>query len=361
MEYDPYNEQPSRTGVPSWVWVVGVSVVFLLCCVGGLVGSFFYLEQNSEALFGDLGATFEAAFPTAVVPTGSPTPVQAQALATPTTASTQALATPTTASTQVKATPDIVGTALAEFGFPASTDVEALMATAMAVIPADSETADMLATAQALLTAVPSGQSPAATPRPTLAAYDPYVETFDREGGWDVGRATADDGTTLRAEAYVEEGVLDFIVYDRKSVFWSTSKSRLGNGIYEIEVTAVDGPLDNGFGLLFLGDDETGDYYMFEISSDGYVWIGFYGGAGETIIPLVNDGWFRHDAVRQGLNQTNVLRVEVKSGAFRFLLNGQLVGQMRDFKLNEGDVGVFVETFDEGGVRVRFDNLRYTP
>jgi hypothetical protein len=337
--YDPFEEQnqtPS-TGVQSWVWVVGISVVVLVCCIGGLVGSFLYLNQNSEELFGDLGATVEAAFPTAVVPTGSPTAVQARPLATP----------------------DAVATAVSAFqSGPDTTGVDGLMATAMAILPAGSQEGNILLTAEAMLTTVPPVK--AATPQPTLTGYDPYVDEFNSEGNWDLGQATADDGS-LRAEAYIEEGVLDFTVQETQTIFWSTSKNRLGNGTYEIEMTAVSGPENNGFGLLFLGDDETADYYMFEISSDGYVWIGFYGQAGEVVTPLVGNGWVASSAVNQGLNQTNRLRVEVDSSSFVFFVNDTEVGKIRDFKLLEGDVGVFVETFDEGDVRVQFDNLRYTP
>ncbi|MBK8431176.1 MAG: hypothetical protein IPL28_07725 [Chloroflexi bacterium] len=341
MSYDPLQEenQASRSGIPSWVWVVGISAVVLICCVGGLIGTFVYLNQNADELFGDVGATLEAAFPTAVVPTGTPTAVAAQPLATP----------------------DIVATAMASFEESPETETEmdGLMATAMALFPAGSNEGDMLATAQAMLTAVPP-KVDAPTPQPTLTGYDPYVEEFDRDGEWDLGEATADDGA-LEAEAYITGGVLDFTVQLPQAVFWSTSKNRLGNGTYEIEMTAVDGPLNNGFGLLFLGDDDTGDYYMFEISSDGYVWIGFYGGSGETVIALVEDGWFASDAVKQGLNQTNLLRVEVDSGTLEFFVNDEEVASIRDFKLLEGDVGVFIETLDEGDVRVHFDNLRYTP
>lgn len=339
MSYDPLQEEnrASQGGIPSWVWVVGISAVVLICCVGGLIGTFMYLNQNADELFGDVGATLEAAFPTAVVPTGTPTAVIAQPLATP----------------------DLVATTMASFGESPETDMEALLATAMALIPSGSTEGNMLATAQAMLTLVPS-KTDAATPQPTLTGYDPYVEEFDREGGWDLGQATADDGST-EAEAYIRNGVLDFTVQQAQSVYWSTSKNRLGNGTYEIEITAVGGPLNNGFGLLFLGDDDTGDYYMFEISSDGYVWIGFYGASGETVIALVENGWFASDAVKQGLNQTNLLRVEVDSGTLEFFVNNEEVASIRDFKLLEGDVGVFIETLDEGDVRVHFDNLRYTP
>ena len=56
-----------------------------------------------------------------------------------------------------------------------------------------------------------------------------------------------------------------------------------------------------------------------------------------------------------------MLRVEAAAGRFRFLVNEQLVGEAFDTGLTGGDIGVAVETYGQGGVRVLFDNFTYTP
>ena len=74
---------------------------------------------------------------------------------------------------------------------------------------------------------------------------------------------------------------------------------------------------------------------------------------------LVGGVW--SNAVNTGLNETNVLRVEVEEGNMVFFVNGREVGRAFDVTLEEGEIGLLVETLGEGGVKVRFDNLTYTP
>ena len=42
-------------------------------------------------------------------------------------------------------------------------------------------------------------------------------------------------------------------------------------------------------------------------------------------------------------------------------VNGEVVGRAYDVTFTRGEVGVLVETLGESGVKVRFDNLRFTP
>lgn len=196
-------------------------------------------------------------------------------------------------------------------------------------------------------------------PEPSL---DPYRTNFDEPLGWATGTINSNvDSSVVNAEVNIEEGVLRFEVYDENGLYWATADELFANGTYEIEATAVEGTLDNGFGLLFMVDNTADDFYMFEISSDGYVWIGYYINAGEIIEPLVEDGWFASEAINQGLEATNKLRIAVDNGDLTFYINDTEVAQIRDFKLLQGDVGVFVETLGEGSVTINFDNFTYEP
>lgn len=188
-----------------------------------------------------------------------------------------------------------------------------------------------------------------------LPVNGPYHETFDEAGQWGVG----DD---LNVEGQVENGVYDFLVKRDTGLFWATAPVTRGDGIYEVEATQVEGPLDNGYGMLFRFDPEDDDFYIFEVSGDGYVWIGrCAGGCSEASLPLVGDGWIESAAVKQGLDQTNVLRVRAEGANLIFFVNGEEVGRVTDNTLDEGDVGMMVETLGQGGVRVRFDNFKVLP
>ncbi len=181
----------------------------------------------------------------------------------------------------------------------------------------------------------------------------PFVETFDEPGAW----GTGEDAYSVGA---VVDGVYDFLVIENDITRWASAGKNFSDGVYEVEATPVEGPLDNGYGLLLRADAETGDFYLFKVSADGYVWIGRYrDGAVET--PIIGDHWFESPAVLTGLNVTNVLRVQAEAGNMIFYVNDQEVGRVTDNTFTAGDVGVLVQTLGGGGVRVLFDNLSVNP
>ncbi len=129
-----------------------------------------------------------------------------------------------------------------------------------------------------------------------------------------------------------------------------------------MEATQVDGPLNNGYGMLFRVDDDSDSFYAFEVSGDGYIWIGWCSDLcrGDALA-LVGGDWFQSGAVNQGLQETNRLRVVAEGTRMTFFVNGVEVGRTSDSRLAEGDVAVAVETLGEPGVRVVFDNFKVTP
>jgi len=181
----------------------------------------------------------------------------------------------------------------------------------------------------------------------------PFEETFDDPGNWGTGEDAYSIGTVV-------DGVYDFTVLENDISRWSSAGKQFGDGIYEVEATPVEGPLDNGFGLLFRADAEAGNFYLFKISSDGYVWIGRYQDGAEAAT-LIAEHWFESPAVLRGLDATNRLRVQAEAGNLIFFVNDQEVGRVTDNTFTTGDVGILVQTLGGGGVRVLFDNLSVRP
>jgi len=182
-----------------------------------------------------------------------------------------------------------------------------------------------------------------------------YTETFDAPGNWRTGN-DAD------AVGQVHDGVYDLTVEADDVIIWTAAGEDFADGVYEVEATQVDGPLNNGYGLLFRLDDEADDFYLFKISGDGYVWIGRYRNGGETEAePLIGEWWFESAAIQQGLNKTNTLRVKAEGGNMIFFVNGQEVGRVTDDAFKHGDIGLMVEALGLGGVQVQFDNVSVTP
>ncbi len=189
-----------------------------------------------------------------------------------------------------------------------------------------------------------------------------FLEPFDAAGSWRVG-------PDVDAEGTIANGVYELYVKAAVGLNWTTAGLQFGAGSYSVEAQQTAGPIDAGYGMLIRVDEgdepDSGNsddaFYLFEISSDGYVWIGRCenGCATETI--LVNTYWFESDAVRQGLDQVNTLRVEAEGGNMLFSVNGVEVGRASDYTLTKGDIGLLVETLGAGEVRVQFDNFQVTP
>ncbi|MCA9933180.1 MAG: hypothetical protein H6662_13360 [Ardenticatenaceae bacterium] len=188
-----------------------------------------------------------------------------------------------------------------------------------------------------------------------LGSASVYRETFDEAGSWRVGN-DAD------AEGQVIDGKFDMLVKADNLFIWTTAGKEFGDATYEVEATQVDGPLNNGYGMLFRVDDDRDDFYVFEISGDGYVWIGRYRNGGEDEIqPIIGEWWVESSAINQGLEQMNKLKVEAEGANLIFYVNDQEVGRVTDDAFSKGDVGLMVETLGEGNVRIQFDNFLVTP
>lgn len=194
------------------------------------------------------------------------------------------------------------------------------------------------------------------------AGNNGFTETFDRQGDWG-------EGDNADVTGGVKNGVYDLLIHADTGLFWATAgKTDLGYGVYEVQVTAADGPLDNGYGFSFRMNNETNNFYLFEISGDGYVWIGWCEGGCETSSQaLINEGWFPSSAIATGLNEIHTLRVEYTPTEMIFAINGQEVGRVAedaivgDQEPMQGDVGVVGEVLGQGGVQIVFDNFSYTP
>jgi hypothetical protein len=181
----------------------------------------------------------------------------------------------------------------------------------------------------------------------------PYTETFDNPGNWSSGGDTYTEGQ-------VTEGVYDLLIKGDDVSRWASAGEDFTDGIYEVEAVQIDGPLDNGYGMLLRADTASGNFYLFKISGDGYVWIGRYRDEAEEQA-IVGNHWFESAAVKQGLGQTNQLRVEAESGNMIFSVNGQEVGRVTDNNFQSGDIGLFAQTLGMGGVHTQFDNFSVTP
>jgi hypothetical protein len=182
------------------------------------------------------------------------------------------------------------------------------------------------------------------------------METFDVAGSWMAGEGA-------NAAGSVKDGVYvmaldEFSIDDR---FWTSGGLNFADAVYEVDAMPASGADDNGYGMLFRVDSDADRFYIFKVSSDGYVFIALCNDGCAEQEMLVDRDWFASPAVIQGFGSTNTLRVVADGPEMEFFVNDIAVGRARDEALINGDIGLFGETFVPGGLRVAFDNFKVTP
>jgi hypothetical protein len=124
----------------------------------------------------------------------------------------------------------------------------------------------------------------------------------------------------------------------------------------QAEAAKVDGPDNNLLGLVCRYQD-AGDFYFFAISSDGYAGIG------------VSKSGRRHLLDHQTLlpsariltgSATNVIRADCIGYQLSLYVNGALISQAQAAEWQDGDVGLMVGSYAQGGVEIAFDNFSVT-
>ncbi|HRQ38995.1 MAG TPA: hypothetical protein PLD25_13890 [Chloroflexota bacterium] len=184
---------------------------------------------------------------------------------------------------------------------------------------------------------------------------EPYHETFDAPGNW-----STDNDAEVRGE--VINGVYEFEIKADTLTTWTTAGQNFSDGWYEVEATQTDGPDNNLYGMLFRVNNETEDFYAFQISGDGYVWIGRYKNGGKTeATPIIGNWWFESAAIKQGAGITNRLKVRAEAGNLIFYVNDQEVGRITDNSFAKGDIGLIAGSLGQNGVVVQFDNFKVSP
>lgn len=187
---------------------------------------------------------------------------------------------------------------------------------------------------------------------------------------------TYDDG---QLAAQPVDGALRLSVNAPQRAPFSAATPYLGDFDLRVTATAVDGPLNNGYGVIFRMQDAD-NYYQFLTSSDGYYQVERAVNGNVRVLSI----WIPSEIVNQGMGAANDVRVVARGDQFRFFINGQpallcipdapdalstyddlagecIGGQMLDTLTDSshatGRVGVVAQSFDEPGVVVDFDNL----
>ncbi len=167
-----------------------------------------------------------------------------------------------------------------------------------------------------------------------------------------------EDNTTGWARISNDNGIMDYdsggyriLVQQPKLNMWSTSEKDFGDVRLEADVIKLNGPDENRMGLLCRY--QSGNYYFFIISNDGYYVIGKFIG-GLTLL-LGQSEMQVTDAIQMG--QMNHLRADCTGNKLTFFINFKEVASATDTDFATGDVGLLAGAFSQPGVDVLFDNF----
>ncbi|MBK8021448.1 MAG: hypothetical protein IPK19_08455 [Chloroflexi bacterium] len=213
-----------------------------------------------------------------------------------------------------------------------------------------------------------------------------YVATFAPEAQDEFNRDWDQFGGRLSST--IEGGALHIRVDELEDGTYSAAAPHFGDFDVTVRAAAIEGPEDNGFGILFRFQDQDNNnptddsYYFFEISSDGYYRVSrVVDGVEEEV-----STWIDTPLVNTGIGAENTLRVRAEGNAFAFFINGErislcipdspdaistysggecfegsMVDTLQDGSIATGQIGVGAKSFmTDSGVVVAFDDLVVT-
>ena len=167
-----------------------------------------------------------------------------------------------------------------------------------------------------------------------------------------------ENNTTGWARLSNDNGIMDYdgggyriLVQQPKLNFWSTPEKDFGDVRVEADVIKINGPDENRMGLLCRY--QSGNYYFFIISNDGFYVIGKFIG-GITLL-LGQTAMQSSEIIQTGT--MNHLRADCIGNTLTFYINFTEVASAVDTDLPSGDVGVLAGAFNEAGVDVLFDHF----
>lgn len=209
---------------------------------------------------------------------------------------------------------------------------------------------------------------PTHTPYPTLTPYPtftpipsptstPEKKVIYQENDFSGVDSCFSIGSDPDVQRSAEDGQFHIAVQTPNFYGWTLCDKDLRNFIMDVDATVIEGPNSNvyAYGVLFRYDNASQGFYAFLISGDGYYAL-------DAIYPSDFFSLLAWSSIREiGLGKkTNHLRVHAMGDQIELYVNGAHVGLIREGTLRSGPLGFIVQTYDETGVRVAFDNLVIT-
>ncbi|UCD41939.1 MAG: hypothetical protein JSV69_15465 [Chloroflexota bacterium] len=182
------------------------------------------------------------------------------------------------------------------------------------------------------------------TPSGSVLFQDDFSDT---SSGWQ-NQSREEFGTVDYFDGYYR-----IAVQGDQNMIWAGPGLNFTDVRIEADMIKVIGSEDDLFGLVCRAADHE-NYYFFVISSDGYYGIGKTINGVQSMINA--EGMHPSEIVSQG-KTINHLRADCIADRLELSINGQLVAQVRDPDLSQGDVGLLAGNLASQENVVLFDNF----
>lgn len=168
----------------------------------------------------------------------------------------------------------------------------------------------------------------------------------DHASGWEVVN------NAYELKGYSTGGYM-ISVNQRESRAISTTNLNYTNTLISVDTQKITGARDTQFGLVCRFQDKF-NFYAFVISADGYAGImRVVGGVKELI---GSSQFFRVEGILMD-DGFNELSVSCEDDNFQLDVNGETIVSAQDSTFINGDIGLFVETFETAEAAVVFNDF----
>jgi uncharacterized repeat protein (TIGR02543 family) len=127
------------------------------------------------------------------------------------------------------------------------------------------------------------------------------------------------------------------------------------NFVLEVDTKLVDGTDNNWHGVICRFQDE-GNYYVFNVSADGYYYISRFIDFEQTALADATYSSY----INQGVGAVNTMHIECVGSSFRFSANWHLLATVNDSTFSGGQIGFLATSWEGDFSEIAFDNLVVT-
>ncbi len=187
--------------------------------------------------------------------------------------------------------------------------------------------------------------------------YSPFTGTMalndlltDNSKGYGWNEATVSDGSYCKFSGGAYHANQTDPHYIHPCFALNTNFS---NFTYELKMTILKGGCG---GLVFMADDASSKYFVFDVCQDGTFSLFYFSGFGQSGTWVLTPQ--STSIINSGLNQSNLIAVVANSNNFDLYVNSQKIDSVVDDAYNHGEIGVIADPQSNTPTEVVYSNAK---